>query len=83
MPRLLPFRLVYSDGYNLKLRDHIFPWHKYRLLRERFLAEGFAAPEDFIAPEPASAENLMLVHDADWVIRLKNGTLTYQDILKL
>lgn len=83
MPRLLPFRLVYSDGYDLKLRDHIFPSHKYRLLRERFLAEGFAAPEDFIAPEPASTENLMLVHDADWVIRLKNGTLTYQDILKL
>jgi len=83
MPRLLPFRLVYSDGYDLKLRDHIFPWHKYRLLRQRFLAEGFAAPEDFIAPEPASTENLMLVHDADWVIRLKNGTLTYHDILML
>ena len=83
MPRLLPFRLVYSDGYDLNLRDHIFPSHKYRLLRERLLAEGFAAPEDFIAPEPASTENLMLVHDADWVIRLKNGTLTYQDLLKL
>jgi acetoin utilization deacetylase AcuC-like enzyme len=83
MPRLLPFRLVYSDRYDLNLRDHIFPSHKYRLLRERFLAEGFAAPEDFIAPEPASTEDLMLVHDADWVIRLKNGTLTYHDILKL
>jgi acetoin utilization deacetylase AcuC-like enzyme len=83
MPRLLPFRLVYRDGYDLNLRDHIFPSHKYRLLRERFLAEGFAAPEDFIAPEPASTEDLMLVHDADWVIRLKNGTLTYHDILKL
>jgi acetoin utilization deacetylase AcuC-like enzyme len=83
MPRLLPFRLVYSNGYDLNLRDHIFPSHKYRLLRERFLAEGFAAPEDFIAPEPASTEDLMLVHTADWVIRLKNGTLTYHDILKL
>jgi acetoin utilization deacetylase AcuC-like enzyme len=83
MPRLLPFRLVYSDGYDLNLRDHIFPSHKYRLLRERLLAEGFASEEDFVAPEPASTENLLLVHDADWVIRLKNGTLTYQDILKL
>ena len=83
MPRLLPFRLVYSNGYDLNLRDHIFPSHKYRLLRDRFLAEGFAAPEDFIAPEPASTEDLMLVHTADWVIRLKNGTLTYHDILKL
>ncbi len=83
MPRLLPFRLVYSDGYDLNLRNHIFPSHKYRLLRERLLAEGFASEEDFIAPEPASAEDLMLAHDADWVIRLKNGTLTYQEILRL
>jgi len=83
MPRLLPFRLVYSDGYDLNLRDHIFPSRKYRLLRARLLAERFASEEDFVAPEPASTEDLMLVHDADWVIRLKNGTLTYHDILKL
>jgi acetoin utilization deacetylase AcuC-like enzyme len=83
MPRLLPFRLVYSEGYDLNLRDHIFPSYKYRLLRLRFLAENLAAEEDFVEPEPASVEDLMLAHDADWVIRLKNGTLTYEDILKL
>ncbi|PYT21770.1 MAG: histone deacetylase, partial [Acidobacteria bacterium] len=47
---MLPFHLVYHEGYDLNLGSHVFPSQKFRLIRERLLAEGFAAPEDFVAP---------------------------------
>lgn len=78
--RKLPFRLVYHDDYDLNFGLHVFPTQKYRLIRERLLAEGFASDADFVAPEPASDEDLLLVHQADWIERLRNGTLTFHDI---
>lgn len=80
---MLPFKLVYHPGYDLNLGEHVFPSQKFRLIRERLLAEGFAAPEDFIEPEPASDADLLLVHRQDWVERLRTGTLTFHDILML
>jgi acetoin utilization deacetylase AcuC-like enzyme len=80
---MLPFKLVYHPGYDLNLGEHVFPSQKFRLIRERLLGEGFAAPEDFIEPEPASVADLLLVHRKDWVERLRSGTLTYHDILML
>lgn len=80
---MLPFRIVYHEGYDLNLGEHVFPAQKYRMVRERLLKEGWARPEDFVEPDPASDEDLELVHDAGWVERLKHGTLSYQDILKL
>ncbi len=80
---MLPFKLVYHDGYDLNLGSHVFPSHKYRLIRERLLSDGFATPEDFLEPEAAADEDLMLVHQRGWVQRLKHGTLDYLELLKL
>jgi acetoin utilization deacetylase AcuC-like enzyme len=80
---VLPFKLIYHEGYNLNLGSHVFPSRKYRLIRERLLAEGFAEPADFVAPEIASDEDLMLVHDRPWVTRLKQGTLDSLELMKL
>ncbi len=80
---MLPFRLVYHEGYDLNLGRHVFPSQKYRWLHDRLLRTRFAAPEDFIAPEPASDDDVLLVHGPEWVNKLRNGTLTYHDILKL
>jgi len=79
----LPFRPVYHDGYDLNLGAHVFPSQKYRLIRARMLAEGLVTEEDFEAPEAATAEDLLLVHEAGWVQRLERGTLTYEEILRL
>jgi acetoin utilization deacetylase AcuC-like enzyme len=79
----LPFRLVYSERYDLHLGDHVFPSKKYKWLHDLLLRTKFAAPENFVEPEPASDEDILLVHEAQWVDKLRNGTLTYQDILTL
>lgn len=80
---MLPFKLVYHDGYDLNLGSHVFPSKKYRLIRDRMIEEHFAEPGDFVEPEPASDEDLMLVHQRGWVTRLKHGTLDYLELLKL
>ena len=80
---MLPFRLVYSVHYDLHLGDHVFPSKKYRWLHDRLIHRGFATPEDFFEPQAASDDDVRLVHDSDWVAKLRTGTLTYQDILRL
>jgi acetoin utilization deacetylase AcuC-like enzyme len=80
---MLPFRLVYHEGYDLNFGSHVFPSQKYKLIRERLLREHFAAPEDFVAPEPATDEDILLVHQPGWVDRLKHGTLSFQEVLRL
>jgi acetoin utilization deacetylase AcuC-like enzyme len=79
----LPFRLIYHEGYDLNLGEHVFPSKKYRMIRGRMLEEGFASDWDFDVPEAASPEQLLLVHDPGWVQRLERGTLTYDEILRL
>ena len=80
---MLPLPLVYSEGYDLHLGDHVFPSKKYKWLHDRLLRTRFAAAEDFAQPEPATDEDMLRVHDAAWVTGLREGTLTYQDILRL
>lgn len=79
----MPFRLVYHELYDLHLGAHVFPSKKYHWLRDRLIRTHFAETEDFIAPEPATDEDILLVHDREWVTKLRTGTLSYQDILRL
>jgi acetoin utilization deacetylase AcuC-like enzyme len=72
-------RLIYSDDYDLNLGAHVFPSQKYRLIRDRLAAEGF----EFLAPEPASDEDLLLVHGRGWISRLKQGTLHEGELMRL
>jgi acetoin utilization deacetylase AcuC-like enzyme len=80
---MLPYRLVYHDGYDLNLGDHVFPSQKYRFIHDRLLLERFAAAEDFVGPEAAVDEDILQVHEPGWVRRLQTGTLTYHEILQL
>jgi len=81
--RTLPFRLVYHPDYDLNFGAHIFPSQKYRLIREQLLATGVAAPGDFVQPEPATDEDVLQVHDREWLRGLKDGSLSYQQIRQL
>ncbi len=80
---MLPFKLVYSDRYDLNLGAHVFPTEKYRLLRDRLLREQLAGPEDLLEPTPATDADILLVHEPGYVRRLRTGTLTYQEIIQM
>src|SRR2546429_5287191 len=80
---MLPFKLVYHDRYDLNLGPHVFPSQKFRLIYEMLLRDGIATQEDFLRPNPASDEDILRVHTSDWVRKLKTGTLTASDVMKL
>jgi acetoin utilization deacetylase AcuC-like enzyme len=83
MKALLPFKLVYHERYDLNLGPHVFPSQKFRLIYEMLLRESIATQEDFLRPDSASDEDLLRVHTADWVHKLKTGTLTASELMKL
>jgi len=80
---MLPFKLVYSPRYDLNLGAHVFPSQKYRLIHERLLGEGIAEAGDFLEPQPAADEDILLVHEPGYVRRLLTGTLSYHEILQM
>jgi acetoin utilization deacetylase AcuC-like enzyme len=79
----LPYRLVYHERYDLNLGEHVFPSKKFKWLHDRLIRSRFASAEDFVQPEAAADEDVRLVHDAEWVTKLRTGTLAYHDILRL
>jgi acetoin utilization deacetylase AcuC-like enzyme len=83
MAASLPFKLVYHDHYDLHLGPHVFPSQKFRLIYETLLREELASQEDFLRPVPANDEDILRVHTADWVRKLKTGTLTASDVMRL
>jgi acetoin utilization deacetylase AcuC-like enzyme len=80
---MLPFKLVYHDRYDLNLGPHVFPSQKFRLIYEMLLRENLASEKDFLRPEPATDEDILGVHTGEWVRKLKTGTLTASDVMRL
>lgn len=80
---MLPFKLIYDDRYDLHLGAHVFPSQKYRMIRDQLIADGIAAAEDFLVPEPATDEDILRVHSQEYVHKLKTGSLTYTEILRM
>ena len=58
-------KAFYSDTFELLLPEHHrFPMAKYRLLRERLVADGVLGTGDLYIPDPIPWDDLRLVHDA-------------------
>jgi acetoin utilization deacetylase AcuC-like enzyme len=80
---MLPFKLVYSDAYFLPIGAHVFPAEKYRRIRDRLIATGVAELADFLEPQPATDQDILLVHKPEYVQKLKNGTLSPREEMEL
>jgi acetoin utilization deacetylase AcuC-like enzyme len=80
---MVPFKLIYSDNYYLPIGQHVFPAEKYRRIHDRLLETKAAGPEDFLMPEPAKDEDILLVHKPDYVHKLKTGTLSAREEMQL
>ncbi|MFZ0816023.1 MAG: histone deacetylase [Candidatus Sulfotelmatobacter sp.] len=80
---MLPFKLIYSDGYYLPIGAHVFPAEKYGRIRGRLLASNVADASDFLEPKPASDEDILLVHTPEYVDKLRTGTLSAHEQMEL
>jgi acetoin utilization deacetylase AcuC-like enzyme len=77
-------KVYYSDHFVLPLpAGHRFPMQKYALLRKRVAEAGLVPPEDLRAPDPAGDEQLLLVHEPDYLERVKTGTLSEKEIRRI
>ena len=80
---MLPFKLIYSDGYYLPIGAHVFPVDKYRRVHQRLLEDKVADASDFLTPEPASDDDILRVHTPQYVKKLKTGTLSPSEEMQL
>ncbi|HXZ41831.1 MAG TPA: histone deacetylase [Terriglobales bacterium] len=80
---MLPFKLVYSDDYYLPIGAHVFPAEKYQRIHKRLIQTGVAEGHDFVTPQPASDEDILLVHTPQYVNKLKTGTLSAHEELEM
>ncbi len=65
-------KLIYSSKYEVDIGPHVFPTHKYRLIKERLIIEKIAKEEDFYEPEALHFEELEIVHTREYLEDLKN-----------
>ena len=56
---------------------------KYRLLRERVVAEGVLPQENLSIPDAATDEQILHAHDADYLERVKHGTLSRSEVTRI
>ncbi|MDP9339334.1 MAG: histone deacetylase [Acidobacteriota bacterium] len=80
---MLPFKIVYHPRYDLNLGAHVFPSQKFRLIAAKLISSDVADTSDFLEPKPATDEDLLRVHTPSWVHKLKTGTLSASEIMKL
>src|ERR1700684_1268333 len=80
---MLPFKLVYSDAYYRRIGNHVFPAEKYRRVRDRLISTKVAGPEDFLEPQPATDQDILLVHKPEYVHKLKTGTLSPREEMEM
>lgn len=71
----MPLPIVHHAAYTAEIpSDHRFPMGKYRRLAEVLVERGLA-PDGFVEPEPASAAELSLAHDAAYVNQVLSLTV--------
>jgi acetoin utilization deacetylase AcuC-like enzyme len=75
--------IVYSPRYHVDIGAHVFPTRKYQLVRARLLESGAITPADIIEPQPATWDDLALVHTHEYLARIRAGTLTAEEIAEL
>jgi acetoin utilization deacetylase AcuC-like enzyme len=75
--------VVYSARYQIDLGLHVFPTRKYQLVHERLLQAAVIRPTESVEPQTASWDDLALVHTPEYLAKMRDGTMTDEDIAQL
>jgi acetoin utilization deacetylase AcuC-like enzyme len=75
--------VVYSPRYHIDIGLHVFPTRKYQLVHARLLEAGVIQQRDVIEPDSAPWEDLALVHTREYLAKLRDGTMSGEDIAQL
>jgi acetoin utilization deacetylase AcuC-like enzyme len=76
--------VFHSARYHIDIGPHVFPTRKYQLVRDRVAAlPADAGALVFVEPEPATWDELALVHTREYLEKLRTGTLSPADLAQL
>jgi acetoin utilization deacetylase AcuC-like enzyme len=78
----LPLTVIYSARYRIDIGLHVFPTEKYRLVKDALEKRGRDS-FSFVEPQPATWNELALVHTDDYLAKLRDGALTDEDVAQL
>src|SRR5439155_333774 len=81
--KLLEVQIIYSARYHIDIGLHVFPTEKYHLTFARIVDSGIVSGADVIEPRAASWDDLALVHTPEYLARLREGTMTAEDVAQL
>jgi len=73
-------RIVYSPRYRIDIGPHVYPTAKYEALHRELSAAGGWS---WVEPEPASWEDLALVHTDDYLRKARTGAFTAEEIAEI
>jgi acetoin utilization deacetylase AcuC-like enzyme len=77
-------RIFYADPIALPLPEgHRFPSDKYTLLRQAIVQAGPALCNMLILSNPASAEQILLIHTPDYLEKVLSGNLTEKEMRRI
>lgn len=77
-------KLYYSDHFVIPLPEgHRFPMEKYSRLRQRLIDSGLVLNGNFQVPPAASEEQLLRVHQADYLDKVIQGSLSPREIRRI
>jgi acetoin utilization deacetylase AcuC-like enzyme len=72
-------KVAYSAAYEVLLPGHVWPTSKYRLIAERLAGRAVT----FVEPSEASWDDLALVHTPEYLDKIRNDTLSADEIATL
>jgi len=72
----MPPGVVHSPGYYANIGLHVFPMEKFALVRKEIVRRGLLADSEILEPVPATAEQVLRVHEPEYVEKLRRGTLS-------
>ncbi len=77
-------RVFYTPRYYADIGEgHVFPIRKFEFVRDKLLREGTILSSELVEPQPASVEDVVLVHTEDYVTRLRAGALSERELRRL
>jgi acetoin utilization deacetylase AcuC-like enzyme len=76
-------KVLYSARYRIDIGPHVFPTRKYSLVHAGLLEDGVIQPSDCVEPDAASWNDLALVHTADYLNKMRDGTMSPEDTAQL
>ncbi len=76
-------QVVHHPAYEVDIGPHVFPTAKYRHVRSRLVADGSVTETDFVIPNPATDDDVALVHTDQYLEKMKSGRFSTREILTL